>query len=120
LFECVVPADLDVTVSPNAGELPAGAKQRLRVAFQPKLPSSHQKIDGATMRDTADQLKAQLRCAQIPFFSIVKPEDPLTATAALIQARDTVYLDVEAAAVVPSLVCSDGVDGVVLSLTLAS
>jgi hypothetical protein len=105
LFEFVVPENLSVVISPSAGELPVGAKQRLFVTFQPASPNYTGAKDADEVIEMAKRLKPLLKSGQIACYSIVK------GSGQGIQMRDTVYLEVEGPAVPPSLVCVSGTSG---------
>ena len=111
----MLPADGTITISPKAGELPPGASQRLRVAFQPQFPSSIQSLQSNnTSNDDilrrVKELQSSLLSKQIPCYSVVKRDVTSVDDVPVVRLRDTVYLSVEAPAVPPALMVLSGVE----------
>jgi hypothetical protein len=94
-----------MVISPSAGELPVGAKQRISVTFQPTAQglSGLKTVD--SLLEATKRLKPMLKSGQIACYSVLK------GSGNAIRTRDTVYLGVEGPAVPPLLVCSTGAEG---------
>lgn len=107
LFEFVIPEHMPVSISPRAGELPPNTKQRLRICLQPAYPPEAQ---GSSAIEALEKAASQVFSASIACFNGEKPQSSDAVPSLL--ARDTVWLDVEAPVIPPTLAVITGVEDV--------